>query len=156
MQTVNVRERPWFLSVTAPLSIADGSEELLTLLNVEDFIPAHQIAIRPTRWHFTVFCILKANGHPTESTAEDYTASLLHDLVAGQQTLIAQLNNAFEAVTVDVFEITCRDSGTTVQMRCSDGSLGRLRSALLPILKNPVEGLCREHNRAGWAVHWAE
>jgi hypothetical protein len=145
-----VAPRPWFLSITAVWSHAEGFANLRSALldsaRLPDVLPAHHVLVRESGWHSTVFAVLRINGWDASTgTAEEHALRLLEGL-QGQGAIVERLRKAFTPIRVEAHQVTCYDAGVSVQLRATDDALAAFRAQAWTILREPVLALCDVEN----------
>jgi hypothetical protein len=139
--------RPWFLSITALWSEADGFTRLREILrDLADTVPAHQLAIPESIWHHTAFAVARFNAMPVGSTAESFVENFLSDLLSKEADLLGRLSSGFSAYGMEAHEVIAWDSATSVQLRPLCSGLHDFRASAAKLLSSPVAALCSRVN----------
>ena len=151
--------RPWYLAIVAVWERAEGFEPLraalLDALGLVDMLPSHQPLLRRGAWHSTLFALLQINSWDNHvQTGEEYSRALLQRLHREHDDIVPRLAQVLSPIEVEVSEVVCYDSATSVHVKAVSEALRTFRMEAQDILLKPVVAVCHKENDTGYARGW--
>ena len=135
--------RPWYLSIAAKWSEAEGFGSLKPCLEaLLRELPFHHLLIPIDSWHSSLFAVAKFTEFPNGKAAALHAREIFQELVA-DPNLVEELQKSFEPFSVQPDKLSCFDNGTTVNFHPSN-QLTKLRDAFRRALLSPFESVAED------------